>query len=204
MGWIRNWMGLENMSYLMYDAPDVYADMVDTIARLSCWAIDQVVPKMKNPPDMGFGWEDICGRSGPLVSPDIMRRYVAPGYEMIRRKLEEYGTHLLGIDSDGDVAQLVKPWLDSGVNVFFPIEIGVWNADSMAYRKQYGRDMRIIGGINKLVLEKGPVEIDAEIERRIPIMKDGGFIPMPDHLITPGTSLAHYQYYLQRMKQLRF
>jgi len=39
-------------------------------------------------------------------------------------------------------ARLVEPWLDSGVNTFFPIEIGVWNADPMAYRKKYGKDNR--------------------------------------------------------------
>jgi len=204
MGWIRNWMGVENMSYLMYDEPDVYADMVDTLAELTCWGIDQVAPRMKGKPDMGFGWEDICGKSGPLVSPRVFARCVASGYTKIRSKLEEYGVSLLGIDSDGDVAQLVKPWLDAGVNVHFPIEIGTWNADPMEYRRKYGREMRIIGGFNKLALEQGPEAIDAEIERRLPIIMDGGFILMPDHLITPGTSLDVYRYYLKRVRELRF
>ncbi len=203
MGWIRNWMGVENMSYLMYDDPDVYADMVNTLANLTCWGIDQVLPNMKNKVDMGFGWEDICGKSGPLVSPEIFHKCVAPGYVKVRSKLEEYGVKLLGVDTDGDVAQLVKPWLDSGVNVHFPIEIGTWNADPMEYRKKYGKEMRIIGGFNKLELEKGPAAIDAEIERRIPLMRDGGFIIMPDHLITPGTSLDNYRYYLERIRTLR-
>ena len=57
---------------------------------------------------------------------------------------------------------------------------------------------------DKLELEKGPAAIDAEIERRIPLMKDGGFIVMPDHLITPGTSLVDYKYYLSRIRELRF
>ena len=38
MGWIRNWMGVENMSYLCTDDRDVYADMVMTLADLTCWA----------------------------------------------------------------------------------------------------------------------------------------------------------------------
>ncbi|MDD3927895.1 MAG: uroporphyrinogen decarboxylase family protein [bacterium] len=204
MGWIRNWMGLEGMSYLMYDNPEVYADMVDTLANLSCWAIEQVVPRMKTRPDMSFGWEDICGSSGPLVSPAIFKRCVAPGYTKVRNKLEEYGVKLQGIDSDGDIKDLVKPWLEAGVNTFFPIEIGKWGADPMQYRRQYGREMRIIGGFNKGVLEEGPAAIDAEIERRLPLMKDGGYVVMPDHLITPGTSLDNYRYYLRRISELRF
>ena len=204
MGWIRNWMGVENMSYLMYDDPDCYADMVNTLADLSIWSFDQIIPRMHTIPDLALGWEDICGKSGPLVSPDIFDKCVAPGYRKMRDRLEHYGVKLLGVDSDGYVEPLLQNWLDAGVNVQFPIEIGTWNADPWKLRRRFGRDLRIIGGFNKLVLEKGPAEIDAEIERRLPLMKEGGLVLMPDHLITPGTSIANYRYFLERMRALRF
>ncbi len=204
MGWTRNWMGVQNMSYLMFDSPDVYADIVETLAELTCWGIDQVIPKMAAAPDFGFGWEDIGGKSGPLVSPHLFDKYVAPGYRKIRAKLESYGVKMLGIDSDGLVEPLISHWLDAGVNLQCPVEIGTWNADPYAIRKKFGRDLRIVGGFNKLVLEQNHAAIDAEIERRIPLMKDGGFLVMPDHLITPGTSLENYKYYLSRIRELRF
>ena len=106
-------------------------------------------------------------------------------------------------DCDGDISKLVGHWLDAGVNVLFPIEIGTWKADPMEYRKKYGKELRLVGGLNKLELEKGPAAIDAEIDRRIPLMKDGGYVVMPDHLITPGTSLENYKYYLQKIRTLR-
>lgn len=202
MGWIRNWMGVENMSYLMFDARDVYADMVMTLAELTCWGLDQVLPKVKV--DMGFGWEDICGRSGPLVSPGIFDACVAPGYRKIRDKLEEYGVSLYGIDSDGDVTDLVGHWLDAGVNIQFPVEVGAWKGDALKFRKQYGKDLRIIGHFDKLVLSKGHQAVEAEIERLLPLMKDGGYIMMPDHLITPDVSLGDYRWYLERVRGMRF
>ncbi len=204
MGWVRNWMGVVNVSYLMCEEPDVYADMVDTLAELACWGIDQVVPKMNSTPDIGFGWEDICGKNGPLVSPSIFDQCVAPGYLKMRTKLEEYAIGLLGLDSDGQIEPLLKNWLDAGVNVHFPIEIGTWKANPMALRKKFGKELRIIGGIDKLELEKGPDAIDAEIARRVPLMKSGGYVPLPDHLITPGTALDDYKHYLSRIRDLRF
>ena len=203
MGWIRNWMGVENMCYLMYDDPDCYADMVDTLAELVCWGIDQVVPRMHTTPDWGFGWEDICGKAGPLVSPVVFERCVAPGYRKVRAKLGRYGIDALGLDTDGYIEPLLPNWLDAGVNLHFPIEIGTWNADPMALRRRFGRELRMVGGFNKLALEKGRAAIDAEIERRLPIMRDGGFLLMPDHLITPGVPLADYTYYLERIRALR-
>ncbi len=203
MGWIRNWMGVENMSYLMYDDRDVYADMVMTLADLTCWAIDQVLPKVKSGVDYAHGWEDICGRSGPLVSPDIFVECVAPGYRKIRNKLDEYGVKLLGIDSDGDVEQLVGHWLDAGVNVQFPIEVGTWKGDARDYRTRYGKELRVIGNFDKLTLEVSRAAVTAELDRLMPLMKEGGFLLLPDHLITPGVALADYQWYLEQVRGIR-
>jgi len=204
MGWIRDWMGVENMSYLMYDDRDVYADMVMTIADLTCWAIDQVLPRMKTKVDYAHGWEDICGRSGPLVSPDIFDECVAPGYRKIRNKLAEYGVDLYGIDSDGDVTELIGHWLDAGVNVQFPIEVGAWKGDAVKFRKQYGKELHIFGNFDKMTLERSQADVLAEFDRLLPLMKDGGFIMVPDHLITPGVSLDMYRWYLDQVRALRF
>ncbi len=207
MGWIRNWMGVENMSYLMFDDPEVYTDMVNTLADLTCWSLDIILPIAKTlgvVPDMGFGWEDICGKTGPLVSPAIFNKYVAQGYRKIRDKLESHGVHLLGLDSDGYVEPLIPAWMDAGVNVFFPIEPGTWGATPEHIRERFGKDVFMIGGFDKLVLEKDFAAIDAELESHIGLMKEGGFILMPDHLITPGTSLENYKYYLDRVRKLRF
>ena len=207
MGWIRNWMGVENMSYLMYDDEDCYADMVDTLAELTCWGLDQILPRMRElgvVPDMGFGWEDICGKSGPLVSPMVFDRCVASGYRKIRNKLEEYGVTLLGLDSDGHVGPLIPNWMEAGVNVMFPLEPGTWGATPEKAREQFGKELRVFGGYDKLALERGRQEIDAELERHIPLMKEGGLVLMPDHLITPDTPLEDYKYYLERIRQLRF
>ena len=158
---------------------------------------------MKTKPDMGFGWEDICGKNGPLVSPEIFRKHVAPGYRKIRAKLESYGIKFLGIDSDGRIEPLLKDWLDAGVNVHLPIEIGTWNTDPWALRKKFGKELRMMGGYNKLMLGKGREAIDEELKLRIPIMKDGGFVLLPDHAIPPDVPLDDYKYYLQKVRELR-
>ena len=204
MGWIRNWMGVENMCYLMFDDPACYGDMVDTISDLICWCIDQTIPRMKSTPDLGFGWEDICGKNGPLVSPDIFEKHVAQGYRKVRSKLEQYGVTIYGLDSDGLVEPLIPNWMDAGVNLMFPLEPGTWKASPEAIRKKFGKELLIQGGLDKLVLEKGRDAIDAEIQRHIPLMKEGGFVMMPDHIITPGVPLDDYKYYIDRIRSLRF
>jgi len=202
VGWLRDWMGVVNFGYIQYDDPELLEEMVDTLSDLVCWGMDQVLPKIKV--DMAWGWEDICGSSGPLVSPDVFNRYVVPGYRKIADKLHEYGVDLYAVDSDGLIDDLVPGWFEGGVNVMFPVQIQPMGADPMAFRKRYGKELRIFGGIDKLALTKDKATIDAEIERRLPLMREGGFIPLPDHLIVPGTPLENYVYYLNRIRELRF
>lgn len=202
IGWIRDWMGVENLAYLVHDNREVIADIVDTIANLVVWVLDQILPKVKV--DIGWGWEDICFRSGPIVSPAVFKEVAVPGYRKIANKLLEYGVELYAVDCDGKIDDLIPHWLDSGVNVMFPLEIGVWQDDPHLFRKKYGRNLRIIGGINKLEIAKGPAAIDAEIARRLPLMKEGGYVPLPDHLIIPSTPLESYKYYLQSIRDIRF
>ena len=52
-------------------------------------------------------------------------------------------------------------------------------------------------------LQPCPDRIPENLEKRIPMMKEGGFIMMPDHLITPGVPLEDYKYYLERIRELR-
>ena len=202
IGWIRDWMGVENLAYLCYDNRDLLSEMVDTISNLVCWGLDQVLPKVKV--DCGWGWEDICFRSGPLISPAVFKKCVVPGYRKISNKLLQYGVELYVVDCDGLIDDLLPLWLEGGVNVMFPIEIGSWECEPRAFRQKYGRELRLFGGIDKIEIAKGPKAIDAEIARRIPLMKDGGFIPLPDHLIPPDVSLDNYKYYLERIRNLRF
>ncbi len=202
IGWIRNWMGVENLAYTCYDNRELLAEMVMTISDLICWQLDIILEKVT--PDIGWGWEDICFRTGPLISPEIFAEVAVPGYRKISQKLRDAGCDLHLTDCDGMIDALVPHWLDGGVNVMFPIEIGSWNADPAEFRKRFGKELRIFGGIDKLTLERGREAIDAEIMRRVPLMKEGGFVPLPDHLIQPGVPLADYRYYLEEIGKLRF
>ena len=136
--------------------------------------------------------------------PIDLGKYVAPGYTKIRNKLEHYGIKFLSVDCDGVIDALIKPWLDAGVNILYPTEIGKWNADPMAMRKKYGKELRLMGGFNKFAIGKGKKAIDEELTRRIPLVKEGGYLLIPDHHITPDASLENYKYYLSSIRNLRF
>ena len=175
--------------------------MVDTIADLACWNIDLIVPLLTTRADLGFCWEDICGERTP-ASPDIFAECVAPGYRKIRAKLEEYGITLFAVHS-GDISQLLRLWLESGVNVQLPVEYGAMCQDATVYRRQYGKELRILGNFDKIALERGRQAVEEEITRLLPLMRDGGFVMHLDHSPTPNVSVETYRAFFRRVKEIR-
>lgn len=199
-GWLRNWMGLENISIFIYDHPEIYLDYIDTIVHLSTTLIDKICPEIEV--DMALYWEDMCYSNGPMLSPELFKKYMVPGYTKINEKLRQYGIDIICVDCDGVIDKLIPLWLEAGVNCILPVEVGTWKADINKFRKQYSKDLLIIGGIDKSILAKSHNEIESEVDRVRPLIEQGGYIPIPDHLIPPDVSLDNYMFYLNYMRNI--
>lgn len=200
-GWIRNWMGVEALSYLVYDDPAFFEEMVNHLTDLTLTVMDKVFAIVGNQIDTLAMWEDMCYNAGPLLSPTHFRRYMVPNYCRITEKARRHGVELVYLDSDGKIDELLPYWLESGVNTLFPIEVGTWKSDPIAFRRQYGKDLRMLGGFDKHLLALGPQAIEAEIRRLIPLVEEGGYIPFADHRVPPDVPLKNYVFYLRKARQ---
>lgn len=199
-GWLRNWMGVEAISLLMYDDRCLFHDMVSDLTDYFLALAAQLLAKTNF--DLAYVFEDCCGRSGPLFSPDIYQEIYHPHYQRLINFYHDHGIPNVLVDSDGDVKHLLPCWLNSGFDIIFPIEVGTWNASPLAYRQQYGTRLRMIGGIDKHIIPQGPQAIRNALTPLIPLAQQGGYLPMPDHRIPPDCSLAQFQTYLQIFQEV--
>jgi len=200
-GRIRDWMGLEGVSYIAHDDPDLFEEMVVTVA-------DCIITTIRRALESGVKfeyasmWEDMCYRSGPLLSPKTFAKVLVPQYKRITSLLLQYGVDTVVLDCDGETSKLVPLWLEAGVNTMFPIEVGVWNADPVALREKYGKGLRMVGGVDKHILAGSLESITQEVERLSPLVEEGGYIPTPDHRVPPDVPLAHYIHYLVEARRV--
>ncbi len=77
-GRIRDIVGMVNLSYLQADDPDLFDEMIGTFADLCYWATEKALETYGDTWDFGHFWEDICFRSGPLVSPRVLQAESRP------------------------------------------------------------------------------------------------------------------------------
>ena len=201
IGKMRNMIGVEDMSYLYYEDEDLYAEIIETIGTLAYKCVEAVL-KTGAQFDYAHYWEDVCCKSGPLVSVAGFRDYVAPQYKRISDLLKQHGVDIVSVDCDGVIDVFVPTWLESGVNTMFPIEVGTWNASIAPWREKYGKELRGVGGMNKNVFSRDYAAVDAEIERLKPLIELGGYIPCPDHRIAPDAKFENVQYYCEKMQKL--
>jgi len=198
-GALRNWVGTENLSYMFYDDPKLVHEMAEHWAELTLTCLRQVP---RDVPIHQFGWwEDMAYRAGPLVSPRTFEEFFVPCYMAVMDEARKHGCTLSCVDCDGNIHDLVPGWLKTGVNIMFPCEVAA-GTDMFRMRREFGREVRLQGGIDKKAVAAGRKAIDRELRRIAPLLEQGGFIPHLDHLVPPDISFADYQYYREQKKKL--
>ena len=194
----RQLMGYEALAYAFYDDPALIEDMLDTLCDL--WVAFFPGVLRAAPADVFFIWEDMCFKTGPLISPELFRRFLVPRYQRFTAALREAGIDIIMVDSDGDPRLLVDAWLEGGVTCLFPWETQM-GLDITAVRRQYPT-LQMIGGINKYALALGRAAIDDEL-RKIPFMlQSGRYLPAVDHFVPPDVSWDNYRYFCERLHHL--
>lgn len=202
MGSIRDMTSVTGMSFLMYDDDEtLFADIVDTYADMQ-YEVAKAVLETGAKFDYAHFWEDVCFNGGPLLSPRIFDEVCAKHYKKRTDLCRSHGIDIISLDCDGVVEKLLPTWVENGVNVMFPIEIGTWGDQFEKARKRFGNAVLGVGGMDKTALRKDKKAVDAELERLKRLVSLGGFIPCPDHRLMTGTKFELVVYYCEEIKKI--
>jgi len=202
--YLRSVMGPMELLYAFYDQPDLVRDCLQTWLNLAD-AVTTIHQQHVTYDQVFFG-EDICYKSGPLISPEMIRAFLFPYYSQlissIRSRQLDPSRHLfVHLDTDGYAPSVILLYQEVGMDVMSPFEVAAGCA-VVEIGRQYPR-LVMSGGIDKRVLAASKREIDAYLERVIPPMRErGGFIPTCDHGVPEEVSYDNYLHYRRRCIEL--
>lgn len=199
IGKIRDMLTFEGLAYAIYDYPLMVEDMVETACQHVEYFLDQVLPHFHF--DFAAGWEDIAYKGGPIVSVKFFNKVVVPRYKRIGEKLHQHGIDIWYTDCDGDVRPLLPGFLESGINCLFPFEVNGC-AHPAELLDEYGKDLRIMGGIDKIELGKGRNAIRKYLQSVERLVERGGYIPFCDHRCPPNIDPDDYLFYLDLKEEM--
>lgn len=199
-GWLRNWIGIENLSYMLIDDISLIEEMEEHIEYFILSILKKALKNIKV--DFAVFWEDMAYKSGSLVSPSFVKKYMVPHYKEIIEFLRSQGVDIITLDSDGNVWELIPIWLECGINGVLPNEVAA-GMDVVKMRKKFGQNLIMLGGIDKRVLARGKEDIKREVMSKVPyLLSSGGYFPAIDHFVPPDVPFQNYLYYLELVRKL--
>ena len=196
-GTLRDMMGVEELLVGFYTQPELIREIMDYLTDFWLEIYGKAVRDVRV--DAIHMWEDMSGKTGSLISPQMIREFMAPNYKKIKRFADAHDIPIFSLDTDGDVSRIVPEFVDCGINLLFPFEVAA-GCDVNEYRKKYPK-LCLMGGIDKREIAKGKEGIDRELYRLRNMFRGTGYIPAPDHLLPPDIAYADFLYFMERLKE---
>ena len=178
--------GTENVLIGMYEDPEWVCDMFDTYLNTSLDLCQKIL-------DAGyefdgiFWYDDMGYKNSPFFSPAMYRELLKPYHKKAIDWAHERGM-VTELHSCGFIEPLIPDLVDIGLEMLNPLEIKA-GMDPNRLKSLWGDKLAFHGGINAQLWDR-PELVLAEMERIIPIMKEGGgYVFASDHSIPNSVSL---------------
>jgi uroporphyrinogen decarboxylase len=147
--------------------------------------------------------EPIASWHAPVIGPHTYRRHALPALRRVIERLRTAGIDILILDTHGAVKPIIPLVLEAGVNTLWIGSARAAHVDYLELREQFGKDLRLIGGLDVRALEKDKTAIEKEIMSLAPfLLEQGGYVPMVDERVRAYVCFENYAYYRELIRRL--
>ena len=197
----NTWSGFARVMYLLSDAPELVREATRLQGEFAACLADRVLQEVDL--DLIIFSEPIGGNEGPLLSPRQYEEFVLSGYRPVLDVVKRRGVPAIGLLTCANCRALLPGIVKAGFNCLWACEV---NNDAMDYRdirREFGRDLRLIGGIDLDALSEGREAIRKEMLPKItPLLADGGYIPLADDRVRASVPFENYACCRRLMEKL--
>jgi hypothetical protein len=198
---VRSWRRFLEAMYLLIDHPDVVRRMMAIQGHFSAKLTERVLSEVSI--DAAVFSEPIGGNDQPLISPQMYEEFVLKSYEPVLEVLNRHGVKTIILQTYANARMLIPSFLRWGFNCLWACEVNIDTMDYRSIRREFGRDLRLIGGIDLDCLRKDKKAIRREIETRVPpLLEDGGYVPLADGRVREDVPFENYEFYRKLLEKI--
>jgi uroporphyrinogen decarboxylase len=133
-----------------------------------------------------FG-DDLGGQNGPLISPEMYRRYFKPYHQKLWTRAKELADVKVLLHCCGGVRELLPDLIDAGLDAINPVQFNCAGMDTTELKADFGGDLTFWGGggDTRDILPNAPPELIRQHvhEQVATLSPDGGFVFQQVHNI---------------------
>ena len=193
-------MGMERFLTAFHEEPDLMQDIFSYWSDFLLRTLKPVLESVRL--DYVLFTEDLAGRNGPLVSPRIYEEFWYPNQDPIIRLLQCHEVPVICQWSAGRFHELIPGMMEHGFTCTWPLE-KMAGMEARDVRRRFGKKLLLAGNIPKEAVIAGPEAIDREIERLMPLIREGGFLPALDDVVSEDMPFSHYRHLIERLEAIR-
>ncbi len=188
--------GHENMLVAMIEDPDWVSDMCETYATLHL-ELQKILFEECGYPDGIWYYEDMGYKNSPFMSPAMYDQFIYPSHKATCDYAHSKGIPVV-MHSCGFVEPLIPGMIRAGIDALQVIEVKA-GMDLLRIYKNHGDKIALIGGIDVRCLYSNDRDvIDEELQKKIPIVKNGGYVLHSDHSIPKTVRYETYKYFVEQ------
>jgi len=121
---------------------------------------------------------------------------VLKSYQPILEVIRSYGVKIIIYRTYANTRVLLPSVVKAGFNCLWACETDPQSMDYRGIRREFGKDLRLIGGIDSDALRQNQQEITQAVLETVPqLLQDGGYIPLADGRVREDVSFINYAYY---------
>ena len=198
---IYKWDRFSEVMYMLLEKPEFVHQAMAIHGEFVANFFDRVLSEIKV--DAAIFTEPIGGNEGPLISPEMYEEFALRSYRPLLDVLHKYGISTIIIRTYANSRILIPILVENGFNCLWACETNIQAMDYRELRKEFGHELRLIGGIDLDALRYGKEAIHYEIEEKVPpLIADGGYIPLADGRIRKDISFENYLYYRKLLEKV--
>ena len=181
----------------LMDLAEEEPETLELLERLGEFNLAQIRHFVKADVDMVRIPEDLGMQNGPMISPDMFRRFVKPIYQKMLQPVREAGK-IIHMHSDGDIRTLVEDIMEGGVDVI-NLQDRVNGLEWIAGRFRGKTCVDLDIDRQKITPFGSPQQIDAYIRRCVETVgcKEGGLMLI--YGLYPGVPLENVKALMDAM-----
>ena len=147
--------------------------------------------------------EPIGGNDRPLLSPQMYEEFVLTSYQPVLDVLNRYGVETVVLRTFANTRILIPSILKWGFNCLWACEVNIEAMDYRDLRREFGNELRLIGGIDLDALRGDKEAIRREVEEKVPpLLAEGGYVPLADGRVRADVSFENYVYYRKLLEKI--
>jgi Uroporphyrinogen decarboxylase (URO-D) len=198
---VESWSRLHELIVLMHDDHGFVLEMMRINGEFVASLTERLLQEVQI--DAAIFSEPIGDNHGPLISPKMYAELVLSSYQPILEVLRRHGVDIPILRTYANARQLVPVLMEHGIDCLWACETNAEAMDYRSLRNEFGRELRLIGGIDLDVLREGKEAIRREVEEKVPpLLEQGGYVPLADGRVRADIQFENYVYYRELLEKV--